>query len=207
MGGLGVASQIRDAMVFDSKISKEDASKNFFMVNKEGLLTDKTNLVREGLKEFVQTRWKAGVLLEGVVAEAKPTVIIETSMAAGAFLEKAIRGMTKHCKQPIIFPLSNPTRLVEVKPEDARKWFKNKGLITTGSPFDPVDHGNRSKYNVAKCNNALVYLTVGFGAVVAKVGPATHASGHVPNAQPPRVRHTRLTLPFFSSYHPLRPPG
>lgn len=189
--GLGIARQIRDAMVLDSKISKEDASKNFFMVDKEGLLTDKMKDVREGLEEFVQKGWKAGVSLEEVVAEAKPTVIIGTSTAAGAFSEKAIREMTKHCEQPIIFPLSNPTRLVEVKPEDARKWSDNKGLITTGSPFDPVDNGDGSKYNVAECNNALVYPGIGFGAVVAKVSPDTcpPLRGHVQG--PPRLRQPR----------------
>ncbi len=53
--------------------------------------------------------------------------------------EQVIKEMYNHNKQPIVFPLSNPTRLHEAFPIDIMKWTDNKALIATGSPFEPVN--------------------------------------------------------------------
>jgi malate dehydrogenase (oxaloacetate-decarboxylating) len=53
-------------------------------------------------------------------------------------------------------------------------WTKGKALIATGSPYDPVDIPDVSeKYQVAECNNALVYPGLGMGAIVAKASKVT----------------------------------
>jgi malic enzyme len=87
--------------------------------------------------------------------------------------EDVIREMAKHTDRPIIFPLSNPTRLAECKPEDAQKWTNGKALISTGSPFPQVDLGEGKKYTVAECNNALVYPGIGLGAILARATRVT----------------------------------
>jgi malate dehydrogenase (oxaloacetate-decarboxylating) len=51
--------------------------------------------------------------------------------------------MAKHVKRPMIFPLSNPTRLHEAKPDDLIKWTDGKALVATGSPFPPVEHNGK----------------------------------------------------------------
>ena len=76
--------------------------------------------------------------LLSVVKEVKPHVLIGTSTVAGAFSQEIVEEMAKHVERPVIFPLSNPTRLHEAKPQDLFDWTKGKSLVATGSPFPPV---------------------------------------------------------------------
>lgn len=78
--------------------------------------------------------------LLAVVKKVKPHVLIGTSTKPGAFTEEIVREMAKHVDRPVIFPLSNPTRLHEAKPEDLIKWTDGKALVATGSPFPPVKY-------------------------------------------------------------------
>ena len=55
-----------------------------------------------------------------------------------AFTEEVVKTMKENCERPIIFPLSNPSRLIEVDPKDANDWTDGVALIATGSPFPPV---------------------------------------------------------------------
>ncbi|KAJ9122865.1 hypothetical protein QFC24_003903 [Naganishia onofrii] len=177
--GLGIARQIRDAMVLVDGTDPKDAAQKFWLVDKNGLikkgLGDK---IRSDIEDdFIRKEedWGADEethLLE-VVKKVKPTVLIGTSTAKGAFTEDVLREMAKHTDQPIIFPLSNPTRLAECTPEDAQSWTNGKALVSTGSPFPPVDLGNGKKYIVAECNNALVYPGIGLGAIVSRAKRVT----------------------------------
>lgn len=176
--GLGIVRQIRDAMVLVDGTEKKEAASKFWLVDKFGLvkrgLGDK---VRPEIEDdFVRPEDHWGTdethLLD-VVKRVKPTVLIGTSTAHGAFTENVIREMAKHTERPIIFPLSNPTRLAECTPEDAQRWTDGKALISTGSPFPPVDIGEGEKYSVAECNNALVYPGIGLGAILARAKRVT----------------------------------
>jgi len=81
------------------------------------------------------------------VKEVKPHVLIGTSTVPKIFTEEIIKEMAKHVDRPMIFPLSNPTRLHEAEPKDINEWTKGKALITTGSPFPPVEYDGK-KYEV-----------------------------------------------------------
>ena len=70
--------------------------------------------------------------------------------------------------------LSNPTSKCEAEPADIMMWTNGKALIATGSPYDPVDMpGSDVKYEVAECNNALVYPGLGMGAIVSEASKIT----------------------------------
>lgn len=86
-----------------------------------------------------------GLDLLSVVRMVKPHVLIGTSTKPGAFTEEIIKEMAKHVEHPIIFPLSNPTRLHEAQPQDITKWTEGRALIATGSPFPPVEYNGTKK--------------------------------------------------------------
>ena len=75
--------------------------------------------------------------------------------------------MSSHVSRPIIFPLSNPTRLHEASPSDINNWSKGKALIATGSPFPPVTYEGRT-YEVAECNNSTCFPGIGLGCVLSR---------------------------------------
>ena len=75
--------------------------------------------------------------------------------------------MAKHVDRPMIFPLSNPTRLHEAHPQDVSDWTSGKALIATGSPFSPVKHDGK-EYDIAECNNSTCFPGIGLGAVLSR---------------------------------------
>ena len=103
-----------------------------------------------------------------MVKAVKPTVLIGTSTHTRAFSEEIVREMAKHVERPIIFPMSNPTALCEVAPEDALAWPEGRALVATGSPFSPVALPGGKEYVVAQTNNALIYPALGLGAILAR---------------------------------------
>lgn len=83
--------------------------------------------------------------LLAVVKEVKPHVLVGTSTKPKAFTEEIVKEMAKHVDRPIIFPLSNPTRLHEADPKDINEWTDGKALVATGSPFPPVEHNGKKR--------------------------------------------------------------
>ncbi|KAJ4470847.1 hypothetical protein J3R30DRAFT_3300141 [Lentinula aciculospora] len=176
--GLGITKQLRDAMVSLDKISVEEANQKFWLVDKHGLIRESLPDVREDLKEYVRkdSEWEeiqaqgdsnGEIKLLEVVKKVKPTVMIGTSTHAGGFTREIIEAMAAKCDRPIIFPLSNPSKLVEVDPKDANDWTKGKALLATGSPFPPAKMPDGKDYIIAECNNALIYPGLGFGAMIS----------------------------------------
>jgi malate dehydrogenase (oxaloacetate-decarboxylating) len=105
--------------------------------------------------------------LHTVVKIVKPNILIGCSTQPGSFTKEIIEEMASHVDRPIVFPLSNPTRLHEAQPKDINTWSKGKALIATGSPFPPVEY-NGQEYEVAECNNCLVYPGIGLGCVLSR---------------------------------------
>jgi malate dehydrogenase (oxaloacetate-decarboxylating) len=143
--GLGIARQLRDAMVSTDGLARADANARFWLVDRAGLLTralaDAGN-VREGVDEFVRAdaefEGKDAPGLLDVVRAVRPTALIGVSTAGGAFTEDVLREMARHTPRPIVFPLSNPSKLAEVDPAKANEWTDGKALLATGSPFPPA---------------------------------------------------------------------
>lgn len=87
--------------------------------------------------------WRSGQQYDlfSVMQQVKPHVLIGTSTKPKAFTEEIIREMASHVDRPIVFPLSNPTRLHEAQPQDLYEWTDGRALVATGSPFAPVKYG------------------------------------------------------------------
>ncbi|KAF3913879.1 hypothetical protein ABW21_db0203979 [Orbilia brochopaga] len=177
--GTGIADQVRDAMVQIGGLSREDAAKRIWLVDKPGILVSSLgDKLTNGQQPYVRPDDEFHGInnrdLAQVISKVKPHVLVGTSTHAGGFTETVVREMTKHVDAPIIFPLSNPTRLVEATPGDIFTWSGGKALIATGSPFEPVEFEGR-KYVVAECNNAIVYPGIGLGCVLSRASTLTDA--------------------------------
>ncbi|RAL60416.1 hypothetical protein DID88_000191 [Monilinia fructigena] len=142
VGGTGIADQIRDAIAADSGKSKAEAAKQIYCVDKPGLLL-KSHANKLTHAQIPYSRedsdWQDknhGDLL-AVIKEVKPHVLVGTSTKPQSFTKEIIEEMASHVDRPIVFPLSNPTRLHEADPKDINEWTKGKALIATGSPFPP----------------------------------------------------------------------
>ena len=170
--GTGIADQLSDAIAFESDKSKEDAMKQIWCVDKPGVLLesmkdDLTPAQHPYARKDSEWEGKKHDDLLQVVKEVKPHVLIGTSTKPKAFTEEVIKEMAKHVDRPIVFPLSNPTKLHEAHPGDIYKWTEGKALIATGSPFDPVEY-NGTTYEVAECNNSTTFPGIGLGAVLSR---------------------------------------
>ncbi|KAG5644096.1 hypothetical protein DXG03_009115 [Asterophora parasitica] len=156
--GMGIAHQLRDAIVSIDGVPESEANKQFYLIDKDGLITDSlvsTTSVRGELHPFrrpdsewegAQTDEEGKVRLLEVVKRISPTVLIGCSTRAGAFTEEVVKAMAAGCERPIILPLSNPSQLVEVDPKDANEWTGGKALLATGSPFPPAKRPSGKDY-------------------------------------------------------------
>lgn len=194
--GVGIANMLFDELVREG-LSEKEARKHFYLVDKQGLLFEDTEGLTPGQKAFVRKRCEfdnADELtnLEAVVKAVHPTVMIGTSTQPGTFTESIVKEMAAHTKRPVIFPLSNPTRLAEAKAEDLLKWTDGRALVATGIPAGDIEY-NGVTYNIGQANNALVYPGVGFGAIAAKakilnekmLADAAHALGGIVDPNQP----------------------
>lgn len=105
--------------------------------------------------------------LQAIIREVKPHVLIGTSTRPKSFTKEVVQEMASHVDRPIIFPLSNPTRLHEADPKAIYEWTNGRALIATGSPFPPVKHKGK-EYEVAECNNSTCFPGIGLGAVLSR---------------------------------------
>lgn len=194
--GMGIASQILDELK-RSGLDDADARKHFYPVDKQGLLFTDTPDLTAAQKEFARDRADFDnpddlTTLAAVVKAVHPTVMIGTSTQPGAFSEDLVKDMAAHTERPMIFPLSNPTKLAEAKAEDLLKWTDGKALIATGIPVKDIDY-NGTTYHIGQGNNALMYPGLGFGLIAstAKVlngetlSAACHALGGLVDASQP----------------------
>ncbi len=174
--GMGIANQIFDA-ICDTGVLPQDAYKQFWLMDRSGLLFLDTEGLTEEQKPFARSveekvQWaqvasEDGIFLLEVVEAIKPTILIGCSAVSGAFSEQVIKTMAKHVKRPIILPLSNPTSRAEATAEDVIKWTNAQALIATGSPFDPVMYEGRKIY-IAQSNNAFIFPGLGLGIIASK---------------------------------------
>ena len=138
----------------------------------EGLRDFQAALVQqhENLKDWTYSGEYASLL--DVMHCAQPDILIGVSGQAGLFTEQVIRAMHAGCEQPIIFPLSNPSRQVEAHPKDVIAWTDGQAIVATGSPFEPVVHNDQTTV-IPQCNNSYIFPGIGLGVLAAKANRIT----------------------------------
>jgi malate dehydrogenase (oxaloacetate-decarboxylating) len=169
--GIGIADQIRDAMVADGA-TVEQAIAQIWPIDKQGLLFDDMDDLLDFQVPYAKNRQRLGVAdgehvgLMDSVTMASPTILLGCSSVHGAFTREVIEAMSACTERPFIFPISNPTHLMEAMPDDVITWSDGKALVATGGPIAPVQY-NGTTYTIGQANNVLVFPGIGLGTVVA----------------------------------------
>lgn len=194
--GAGIASRVLREMVSEG-LSEEEAYERFFMVDKQGLLFDDMDDLTPEQKPFAKKRAdfsnadKLTDLLE-VVKTVKPTILVGTSTQPNTFTKEIVEAMCENTERPMIFPLSNPTKLAEASAKDLIEWSEGKAFVATGIPADTVSYKGVD-YVIGQANNALIYPGLGLGMLASEaslltddmIGSAAHSlSGIVNPGQP-----------------------
>ncbi|GHH09516.1 NAD-dependent malic enzyme [Streptomyces lanatus] len=177
--GVGIADQLRDAMVRDGA-SEERATAQVWLIDKQGLLTRDMQNLRDFQQRYARDPGEVdgwadgddGISLLETVRRVRPTILLGTSTVPGAFTQDVIEAMAAGTERPVVLPLSNPTSQIEAMPADVLAWAKGKALVATGIPVDPVEYGGVT-HRIGQANNALLYPGLGLGTVVANAARVT----------------------------------
>ncbi|MFJ5680833.1 NAD-dependent malic enzyme [Streptomyces sp. NPDC093097] len=177
--GVGIADQLRDAMIRDGA-DPHQAAAQVWLIDKQGLLTrDMTDLrdfqqpyAREPSQVTDWARSNGAISLPETVRRIKPTILLGTSTMHGAFTREVVEAMSQGTERPIILPISNPTSRIEAMPADVLAWSRGKALVATGIPVPPVEHDGVT-YQIGQANNALLYPGLGLGTIVSGASQVT----------------------------------
>ena len=188
--GAGIARRIFNEMV-EQGLSEEEAKKRFYLVDRQGLLFEDTEGLTPEQIPFARKRSEftnANELttLEAAVKSVRPTILVGTSTVPNTFTKEIVQEMAKHTARPIIFPLSNPTKLAEASAKDLIEWTNGKALVATGIPSDSIEL-NGITYEIGQANNALIYPGLGLGIIATKskivndkiISAAAHSLGGI----------------------------
>jgi malate dehydrogenase (oxaloacetate-decarboxylating) len=182
--GVGITDEIVKTFM-RMGLSKKAALEKFWLIDRNGLLHEgmkHSDEIAGFQKPYVRDKSDIkgfeisdnGITLAEVVKQVRPTILIGCSTVAGAFTQDIIKDMASDVERPIIFPLSNPTRLAEATPEDLLTWTEGKALVATGSPFPPVINSRTCVARViAQSNNALAFPGIGLGVIAVKAKKLT----------------------------------
>ena len=203
--GAGIADRVYQEML-QQGLSENEARSRFYLVDKQGLLFDDMDDLTPEQRPFARKRVEftnANELtnLEAAVKAVKPTILVGTSTQPNTFTETIVKEMASYTARPIIFPLSNPTKLAEATAENLIKWTDGKALVATGIPADPVEYKGVT-YEIGQANNALIYPALGLGAIASTaklvtnemISKAAHSLGGIVDTTKPGA----ATLPPVS---------
>ncbi len=178
--GVGIGRLIRRVLA-DTGLTGDDLVRAVASLDSRGLVVDDGG-IRDAYKR--ELAWPAALAeaaglgpgrprdLAAVVQALRPTALVGTSGEPDTFPEAVIRDMARQVERPVVLPLSNPTSQSEAQPADVLAWTNGRALVATGSPFPPVQYGERT-FVIGQANNAFVFPGIGLGVLVAEARTVT----------------------------------
>ncbi len=170
--GCGVATGLERLLV-RAGLSAEQARRRLWLIDRPGLLHSDLEALPATAAPYARHPSELTALgldperpigLHAVVEAVRPAVLIGTSTVAGAFDQRLVKALCEGVERPIVLPLSNPTPLAEITPENLLAWSDGRALVATGSPFRPVLREGRERL-IGQCNNCFVFPGLGYGAL------------------------------------------
>ncbi len=171
-GGIGIAEQILTELV-EHGVPENEAREKIFTLDSKGIVTtDRQNLEsykKKFAKDPARLQWLKNPqdnTLYNTVRNEQITVLIGTSGQPGCFTRDIVAAVAANTERPVVLPLSNPTSKVEVHPKQVYEWTAGRGLVATGSPFEPVTYRGKT-CRIGQMNNAFVFPGVGLGVIAS----------------------------------------
>eukprot|EP00090_Calanus_glacialis_P004770 TRINITY_DN13578_c0_g1_i2.p1 TRINITY_DN13578_c0_g1~~TRINITY_DN13578_c0_g1_i2.p1 ORF type:complete len:637 (-),score=135.09 TRINITY_DN13578_c0_g1_i2:85-1995(-) len=179
--GSGVLLTIRNAINRRHGLSKEEASKRFYIVDHNGLISKSRSNLAEMEEQFydlssfaVDDPAMEGMSLIDTIKKVKPNILIGLSACGGLFNEDVLKAMNENEAPPIIFPLSNPTSRSECTAEQAQAATGGRAIFASGSPFPDMEINGKMVAS-SQCNNRYIFPGLALGAALGQTGVVTNA--------------------------------
>ncbi|PPD90261.1 hypothetical protein GOBAR_DD12764 [Gossypium barbadense] len=151
----------------------ETAAQNFFLLDKDGLLTKERKNLDPAAVAFAKDPGLIAGLRDGdslleVVKKVKPDVLLGLSGVGGVFNEEVLKALRESgSNRPAIFAMSNPTMNAECTAVEAFKHAGENIVFASGSPFENVQLGNGKVGYVNQANNMYLFPGIGLGALLS----------------------------------------
>jgi len=179
--GSGVCFNIANALR-EEGLDEIEIRRRIFAIDINGLLVGDMADLEPQMHLFSQQRsdienWIVDnpnyINLKEVIVNSGATVLVGATAQSKLFNEEIIALVSQNTERPVFFALSNPTSKSECTPDDVYYTTKGKGLIATGSPFDPIE-GEYGTMLCAQSNNMYIFPGVGLGALVSQAPYITY---------------------------------
>ncbi|KAK7295026.1 hypothetical protein RJT34_17929 [Clitoria ternatea] len=171
--GLGVLNMAVKAVSRMSGCSETAAKSQFFLIDKDGLVTTERRNLDPAAVPFAQNPRELEGITEGasiieVVKKVKPHVLLGLSGVGGVFNEEVLKAMRESVStKPAIFAMSNPTMNAECTAAEAFSHAGENIVFGSGSPFENVDLGNGKVGHVNQANNLYLFPGIGLGTLLS----------------------------------------
>ena len=168
--GIGIADNIVAALVNEGVAEPEARKRCWFLDSKGLVVRSRTNLVEHKQpyahdREFLPD-------LAAAVEQLRPTALIGVSGMPNTFTRTILETLAQQCERPMVFALSNPTSKAECTAKQAYAWTEGRAIFASGSPFAPVDYGDRT-FVPGQGNNAYIFPGVGLGVIASEASRVT----------------------------------
>ncbi len=168
--GIGIAD-VFVAALREEGMAEDEARKHCWFVDSRGLLCAGRDNIAEHKVPYAHEHEYIDNLLDAVKT-LQPTALLGLSGQPQTFTKDVVEAMGAINERPIIFALSNPTSMAECTAEQAYTWTDGRAIFASGSPFDPVEIGNR-RFIPGQGNNAYIFPGVGLGVIVSRSSAVT----------------------------------
>ncbi|KAI7870348.1 hypothetical protein BDF14DRAFT_1773312 [Spinellus fusiger] len=169
---IGVARQIQDYFQIEHKMPEEEAKKLFWIIDSKGLVTkDRGDTLVHHKLYYARddNEGKQFKELMDIIDYVKPTVLIGLSSTHGAFDATALSRLAELNKQPIVFPLSNPSTKAECTFEQAMEATNNTVIFASGTAFPAYTVPTTGEIRIpGQGNNMYIFPGLGLGAILAR---------------------------------------
>jgi malate dehydrogenase (oxaloacetate-decarboxylating)(NADP+) len=173
LGAGSAATGIADLICYalqQEGLSESEARQRLWFVDIEGLVVkDRKGLLPHN-EPYMHDHDHLGFI--EAINEIKPNVLIGATGAPNTFTHDVVEAMSKVNERPTIFALSNPTSRAECTAIEAYDWSQGKVIFASGSPFAPVDFGDK-KFTPGQGNNVYIFPGIGLGAIISEISVIT----------------------------------